>query len=272
VLDPSISSCSIEYPKTETLFDRDPQTHRVIVGAIRCPEFELVKRWLVTEKIDGTNIRISLEMASSSDMWRVCFYGRTSAAQIPTFLLDYLQQTFTLEKMLRLCRGRENCEKCHGAGWSGLGIRGLVRCDCVPIYPLTLYGEGYGPKIQKGGGNYRDDPSFRLFDVRVGNKWLDWDAVKGIAGRLEIKPVPAFYTEDFENAAKITGLTFLDMVVELVRPPGFNSSVAQTDRPELNWNTTWIPAEGIVARTDPYLYDWRGRPLKFKLKTKDFPE
>ena len=31
-------------------------------------------------------------------------------------------------------------------------------------------------------------------------------------------------------------------------------------------------AEGIVARTDPYLFDKHCHPLRFKLKTKDFAQ
>ena len=42
-----------------------------------------------------------------------------------------------------------------------------------------LYGEGYGAKIQKGGGNYRPDQDFVLFDVRVGEWWLERTSVVG---------------------------------------------------------------------------------------------
>jgi len=46
----------IPYPKIETLFKRD-ETFRV-TDKLRLPEFALVREWLVTEKVDGTNIRV----------------------------------------------------------------------------------------------------------------------------------------------------------------------------------------------------------------------
>lgn len=296
-MDPTTSSSSHpEYPKIETLFRRGPD-HKVLEDQLRCPEFALINDWRVTEKVDGTNIRVSLEQAPCEDPahysvghvaescdtpWRVRFYGRTSRAQLPTFLLEYLQDTFTLEKMQNLWRGRNNCSNCHGTGQDDSGEPKMLtrnypghrdyQCDCVVPYPITLYGEGYGARIQKGGGNYRPDSvSFRLFDVFIGDKWLNLDAVKDIAERAGILTVPEFNHEDFMNVIGYQGINnFLDAIVLLVKPPGFNSSVAQSDRPDLNWDETWIPGEGIVARTDPYLYDWRGRPLRFKLKTKDF--
>ena len=41
--------------------------------------------------------------------------------------------------------------------------------EVFPDGAAVLYGEGYGAKIQKGGGNYRADQDFVLFDVRVGS-------------------------------------------------------------------------------------------------------
>src|SRR3990167_3702514 len=131
-----------EYPKIDTLFDRDPVTHKVKETRIRRPEFEIPFTWTVTEKVDGTNVRVSLErecsVCSGPDPvsgdffscdtadaphtgWRVVFYGRTVAAQMPTFLLDYLQRTFTLEKMKMLWRGSGEAED-----------------------PIVLFREGYG--------------------------------------------------------------------------------------------------------------------------------
>ena len=120
-----------EYPKIDTLFERDPKTFKVDVTRIRRPEFEIPQRWLVTEKVDGTNVRVSLEVQcvpAHQGAYTVCdhykdpnnyavhFYGRTAAAQMPTFLLDHLQRTFTLEKMRYLWRGKASGEICGGHG------------------------------------------------------------------------------------------------------------------------------------------------------------
>jgi hypothetical protein len=259
------SSCP-SYPKIETLFNRGPD--HCVTDEIRCPEFSQIAHWLVTEKIDGTNIRVSLDCTHdfedrSGDRWAVRFYGRTDAAQIPTFLLAHLQDTFRLDKMQRLWRGKKDCTLCAGGGWlpvydpndkSNTPIED-IRCECVVPYPITLYGEGYGARIQKGGGNYREGVSFRLFDVLVdGRWWLDWENVCDVAVRLGIKVVP--------EIGKATG----DAIAMMVRN-GFGSIVAMDDGGDAT-----LGAEGIVARTDPYLFDKRGRPLRFKLKTKDFKE
>ena len=269
-----------EFPKIESLFNRGPD-HKVIVGEIRCPEFKQIKNWLVTEKVDGTNIRVSLEgspvfqevttydamnlpstgVKQIALSWAVKFYGRTSAAQIPTHLLSYLQDTFTLERMARLWRGKQGCEFCGGGGQIDVTSFGnpphseWVQCGCVERYPIVLFGEGYGPKIRKGGGNYRADPSFRLFDVLVNDKWwLDWSAVGDVAETLEIKTVPELGHGDT-----------IEEITDYVRG-GIWSRVAYGD-----CGRDDVLAEGVVARTDPYLYDKHGRPLRFKLKTRDFP-
>jgi len=238
------------YPKIETLFERDEHFH-VDTQHIRCPEFTQIARWLVTEKIDGTNVRVSLERNFPD--WGVRFYGRTDNAQIPTFLLSYLQDTFGRDDLKGLWRGRQNCELCGGSGLIGHLPSG---CSCIDGgYSITLYGEGYGARIQKGGGNYREGVGFRLFDVLVdGRWWLDWANVKDVATKLGIKTVPDFgYPRPLEE------------IVQMVRC-GFYSVVANDDQ----GGHIEHKAEGIVARTDPYLFDKHGHPLRWKLKTKDF--
>jgi len=147
------------YPKIETLYDRDPDTHGVIVGQWRLPEFEYLaeNEWVWNEKVDGTNIRVSWEDGE------VRFGGRTDNAQIPTRLLNQLQDLFPIEKF-------------------------QVQ---FPDGGIVLYGEGYGATIQKGGGNYiKDGVNFTLFDVKVGDWWLRRDDVLGVASSLSIIPVP----------------------------------------------------------------------------------
>ena len=56
--------------------------------------------------------------------------------------------------------------------------------------PLTLYGEGYGPGIQKDGGLYRADKGFILFDVLRGGRFLERQLVEEIAVDLDIPIVP----------------------------------------------------------------------------------
>lgn len=150
----------VEYHKIETLFERDAK-FIVDPSKLKKPVLGTISVWDVTEKIDGTNIRVLLSADGS-----VKFGGRTDAAQMHAGLLQKLIETFTPEKM-----------------------RTVFWIDGQPVSAI-LYGEGYGAGIQKGG-DYRPDTNFRLFDVLVNEKWwLDWPAVCDVAAKLGIKTVP----------------------------------------------------------------------------------
>lgn len=150
-----------EYHKIETLFERDKDTFKVDPTKLKSPVLGTLKEWDVTEKIDGTNVRVILSQAGE-----VTFGGRTDNAQMPADLIQYLVKTFlphTLQEVL----------------WRD-GPADVV-----------LYGEGYGAGIQKVGKLYRPDKAFILFDVLVaGAWWLDRESVADIAARLGIESVP----------------------------------------------------------------------------------
>ena len=157
--------------------------------------------------------------------------------------------------MSLLWRGQRQCAICEGGGLIFISSTTSTRCVCVEPYTITLYGEAYGARIQRGGGDYRrdGDVSFRLFDVLVAEKhWLTWENVVGVAQSVGVKTVPVL---DYGQAKT-------EDIVAMARD-GFKSLVAEEEgTPRL--------AEGIVARTDPYLFDNNGRRVVFKTKTKDF--
>jgi hypothetical protein len=82
----------MEYDKIETLFKRDGNF--VVTEQLRDPVYGAFKKWRVTEKIDGTNIRVTL-----TEDCKVVLGGRTDAAQIPADLIQYLYETFAADKM-----------------------------------------------------------------------------------------------------------------------------------------------------------------------------
>lgn len=224
----------MNYPKIETLFDRDEETHKVITSQIRRPEFSLIREWLVTEKIDGTNIRIQLNPSEGT----VRFGGRTDNAQIPTFLIDHLQDTFTPAKCF-----------------------GVFDDDMTDV---TLFGEGYGARIQKGGGDYREGVSFRLFDVVVvGSEgrswWLQWKDIEDVAAKLGIQTVPVV------GAVTVSSQFPLEALVHYTKAVTGSSKAAMEDGGERQM-------EGIVARTEPLLFGRRGDRVMWKLKGKDFAQ
>lgn len=219
------------YPKLETLYDRDPKTFIVIPGKLRMPEFRLVTSWRITEKIDGTNIRVGFNYDPTLPPY-VQFGGRTDNAQIPGYLLDYLRRTFTASVMQAT----------------------FDRADDKGAYPdVTLFGEGYGPKIQSGG-SYRTDVSFRLFDVKVGPWWLEPDAVLDVAQKLNVQIAPdiGMISHLPASADDLYGIL------------GEGSITALED------GGSGCRSEGVVARTVPLLLNRRGERLMWKLKFKDF--
>lgn len=208
-----------KYPKIQTVYLRDPENKykTLLEGQFARPEFEYLagNEWAFTEKIDGTNVRIIWDC---EPVCHVTFGGRTDKAQLPMFLFAKLQELFPAEKFAEL----------------------------YPETPMTLYGEGYGARIQKGGGNYiPDGVSFILFDVLVGEAWLESHNVEDIAGRLSINIVPA-----------LGAGTLLD-AVEIVRE-GFTSVIGAQ------------MAEGLVMRPAVELLTRRGQRIIAKIKHKDF--
>lgn len=144
-----------KYPSIQNLYKRD-SSNQLIPGQYSRPVFEylMFNSWMWTEKLDGTNMRI---------IWtgdRVEIRGRTDDANLRPSLLAAI--TINSEEL-----------------FSVFGDR-----------PACLYGEGVGAGIQKGGGRYGSAPSFHLFDVKIGDFWLEWDAVKEIAAKLGIPSVP----------------------------------------------------------------------------------
>jgi hypothetical protein len=208
----------IKYPKIETLFDRDKETFKVIETKLRQPEFGVIDRWTVTEKLDGTNVRVHL---GADD--RVTFGGRTDNAQMPTRLVQHLNEHFTVDQMTALRLDADKTE-------------------------ITLFGEGVGAGIQKGG-NYTSEQVFVLFDVCIDNRvFLDDDQVTEIAAQLGINRAPI-----------IAYSASIPFIVAYVRD-GFMSNAAQEP----------MIAEGVVARPRVPLINRRGERVMWKLKTKDF--
>jgi ATP-dependent RNA circularization protein (DNA/RNA ligase family) len=111
---------------------------------------------------------------------------------------------------------------------------------------VTLYGEGYGAKIQKGGGNYiPDNQDLILFDINIDGVWLEGEYITELAEKMNLKRVP------------ILGTMTTDDIVEFVRR-------------EPKSRLGDFAMEGVVCRSKPLLLDRMGERLAFKLKVRDF--
>ena len=168
-----------EYNKIETLFERDKSTFTVDLSRLKASVLGTIGEWDVTEKIDGTNIRVML-----SEAGEVSFGGRTDVAQIPADLVQYLVRTFPQDR-----------------------LKNALWLDGTPV-SVVLYGEGYGAGIQKDGHLYRPDKAFILFDVLVGGTWwLSREDVEDVGRKLGLDVVPYL------------GRMTLEQIVETVRMP-----------------------------------------------------
>ena len=205
-----------EYHKIQTIFKRDMESKgkTLLEGQWTLPEFEYLSnnKWVFTEKVDGTNIRVIFKDGS------VTFGGKTDSAQIPAQLVARLNERFLP---------------------IAAQLQEIFGCDAC------LYGEGYGAKIQKVGGNYRQDQDFVLFDVRVGDWWLQRNDVEDVAYKLGIDIVPIIGEGTLHDAiaAAKTGIV-----------------------------STWgeFQAEGIVARPKTELTTRNGQRIITKIKCRDF--
>lgn len=215
----------IEYHKIQTVFKRDPANNHktLLMNNYSLPEFEYLKgnEWIFTEKVDGTNVRVCFNGE------RLTFGGKTDNSLMPATLLDALNKIFLPKK----------------DSFKSM----FTDIDTVDsAQNVILFGEGYGAKIQKGGGNYRQDQSFVLFDINVCGWWLQRKDVEDIAKSLCIDIVP------------IIGKGDLDTMVDLVSLKKLYS----------HWGNFLV--EGIVARPETELKTRSGHRIITKIKHKDF--
>lgn len=208
-----------EYPKIETVYNRDiTGTKKLIPGNFRNEAVKFLKdlQWVWTEKIDGTNIRVHWDGHS------ITFGGRTDRANIPAELVNWLNDKFKNDETEELFEQKFGNSE------------------------VTLYGEGYGRKIQKGGGLYiSDGVSFILFDVLINDIWLNRDSVEDIARTFDVDVVP------------IVGTGTIDEAVEYVKTKPM-STIGKA------------PMEGVVCHPVVELCDRCRNRVIVKVKVRDF--
>lgn len=211
-----------EYTKINTVYKRDIDgTKKLIEGDFRSEAVEFLKDkdWIFTEKCDGMNVGIFW------DGHKVAYQGRTERAQIPAHLTNKLISIFGTDE------AEEMFEQTFGEK------------------QVVLFGEGYGAKIQKGGGNYIPDGcDFILFDVYMpdSDTWLKRDGIEDIAKRFGIKVVPIVMTGTIEQAVE-----FIKTQPRSLINPAHEM-------------------EGVVGRPVVDLYDRNHDRLIVKIKVRDF--
>jgi hypothetical protein len=202
-----------KYPKIQGLFKRDGNGN-FIIGDYSDPIFDYLKNniWLFTEKIDGMNMRVTMHEGE------VIIQGRTDRAQIPKMLDDRIHELF-----------------------------GRFVGNSPSQSKITLFGEGYGRKIQKSGSLYLSDANdFILFDVLIDNKWQNREIIEALATYFMVDAVPL-----------IGEGTLLDGI-SMIKSGSCISKFGN------------FRAEGIVAKPKADILDGYGGRIITKIKHIDF--
>lgn len=213
-----------EYPKIQSVYKRyaeGPNKGKFIIGEWSLPEFEYLKdlTWAWKEKVDGTNIRVQYwgaqqEIGLNAE---VEVKGKTDKAQRIEPLYSIVEKMFPKEWF------QEHFD---------------------PDIDVCLYGEGYGPGIQKGG-KYRADQSFVLFDIKIGHWWLKNEDLADIARQGNVDWIYA--------ARQYTLMEAIDKV---------RGGIPST------WGN--FDMEGLVGQPLIPLNMRNGQRIITKIKTKDF--
>jgi len=214
-----------KYAKFSSPFKKDEKFKNMMDENQYLPE----GRWIKTEKIDGTNIRIILTKYDE-DKQRSIFVGSRKLL---------LNQDDKGSKQYYDCIKDVNLNK-------------LTEYFKDVDSTIIIYGEGYGAGVQKGG-IYSQDKDFRVFDIRIGNAYQDFEYVEKVCIDNQLNIVPVIDT--------IKVLTYGECLNSLEKFQDTLIKDGDGGRPE-----------GIVYKFEPVLLNKYGERLIFKVKFKDFNE
>lgn len=261
------------YQKINTLFFRDENNIIMPYDDLIMSELEYLRdcKFDAEEKIDGTNTRIEVTHTQKNYVdqvtnfeyedtgipyeitWSVSYKGKTDNSDVPKLLMEHIQTNYPEDKVLEALGLKKimsvDDEFTKSKGWVIENeSKSFLDFSKIP-QRYTLYGEGYGMKIQKCGSEYlKDSNSFRGFDVKVDNMYLLKENRDDIFNKLGCPLVP------------FIGQFTIDEAIKFVKN-GFKSKISE--------NPDFM-AEGLVLRTPIGLLNRRGNRIIFKLKTCDF--
>lgn len=200
-------------PKCKTLFKRDDKFK--VTDELTDSRFWQIGQWVATRKMDGTSVILSIHNGVDGGY---SFYGRTAKSQFTPAMSEFLDDAAS---------------------------NALFSLADEGVYQADIYAELFGQGIQ-GNPHGMEGMHLRVFDVRIGGYWLDWENVDDVAAKAGLTPVDVMFVGSADEIAR------------------YVQSVADT-------NYEGAPYfEGIVARTDPWLYDNQGNRMMFKLKVSDY--
>ena len=237
-----------KFPKIQSLFKRyndRADRERIgewIPGNYSTREFEALKSipWKWTEKVDGTNIRVSFD-----NDHRILIGGKSDAAVIQPGLAQ------------GIC-------KSLGAYDGVFFDRERLSSFSESLTQIVIYGEGFGPGIQKAGVDYGEEKQFIAYDIFIKTTedphvgyWMPRDISHTILTAAEIPVVPNV----FEYPTKLT--TLLNMFAYMM-----DCVEADEDSSEIKHATKKFK-EGYVGMPCVDLFNARGGRIIVKLTYED---
>lgn len=201
------------YHKIETLFKFNHDLKGFEYGNYYNKTVELLKdnMWYFTEKVDGTNFRIIW------DGYNLSYGGRTNKTEFDSKIINYIENTLLKNKEIILEQLFNEKE-------------------------VIIYGELYGGKIQ--GGKYNKELQFKVFDILVGDVYLEYINIKDIANTLGYDYVPLVFINTIEYALKY---------------------IMETDKSTFANETL----EGLIGKPLGDLRDRLGKRIIVKIKKRD---
>lgn len=221
-----------KYPSIETVFPRDKSTNKLSYDRLRDKTHEAVAFWIATEKVDGTNIRVSIERDGS-----ISYYGRNTNI-IPPGMKEVLDAVFLPAKEAILA-----------------------------AYPdesmIVIYGEGFGQGIRGSDTQEytKSGKHFIMFDVYLqydkGNGYfLDVEELKEFSKKFNIEIVPIVGVFQWNDIGDNV-LAFMNRICPeslVAKRLGGNQAVR----------------EGIVCKPLRELRDRYGNRIMWKLTFREF--
>lgn len=207
-----------KFPKIYTLYDRDKKFK--LIERVINPKLigiKNIKEFVVSEKIDGTNCGIILTPEKE-----ILVRKRSD------IIKDDKQHHIYFEaiKDIDMQKIKDYFEDSNSL--------------------ITIFGEVCGKGIQKNGETYSDKPTFRLFDIKCGNSFFDWD---------DLLKFSKFTGIDMVKWFKFEGKNILDYNYWL-------NLLKEANK------TKYV--EGYVVRSYPALLSKFGTRMLFKIKLQDY--
>ena len=256
------------YQKINTLFKRDVNNIIMPYEDFVDPAFEWLKdcKFECSEKVDGTNVRFevsSMPKYENDELVGVSFSveykGKTDNAVLPKMLEDFMKTTYTPDVIFNGLGIKEfvPVSEFFEHNWLALDEKSKEAIPDINRVPkmYTIYGEGYGAKIQACGSQYLKDSNKVIgFDVKVTSNngdelYLLSKNRDEIINKMGMPIVPTI------------GYFTIQEAINYVKR-GFVSHVAE--------NNKGFIAEGLVCKSPVGLKNRQGQRIIFKVKTCDW--